>query len=256
MTDLVALNGVSKHFGGVAALDNVSLSIAPGEAVALMGGNGAGKSTLVSILAGLQRPDSGSLWIEGREQRFEEPQDARNLGIETVFQNLALCGNLDAPGNLFLGRELGWGVRPFRFLNRRAMVEETRHTLEQLGVRIPDLSATASSYSGGQRQALAFARAVRSRSRLLMLDEPTAALGVEESANVVATVRRLREERGMAVLLITHNLEEMRKIAHRAVVLRRGRLVGSVSLDAVDDDRIVGMITGSIRADTPIAAHG
>ena len=248
MTDLVTVARISKHFGGVAALSGVSLSIAPGEAVALMGGNGAGKSTLVSILAGLMRPDEGSLLVDGRERGFDEPQDARDLGIETVFQNLGLCGNLDAPGNLFLGRELGWGFPPFRLLNRRAMIEETRRTLAQLGVGIPDLAATASSYSGGQRQALAFARAVRSKSRLLILDEPTAALGVEESANVVSTVRRLREERGMAVLLITHNLEEMRKIAKRAVVLRRGRLVGSVLLEKASDDHIVGMITGSIRS--------
>ena len=248
MTDLVALEGISRHFGGVAALDNVTMSISPGEAVALMGGNGAGKSTLVAILSGLQRPDRGTVKVDGTERRFEEPKDARKLGIETVFQNLALCGNLDAPGNLFLGREIGWGVRPFRLLRRREMLDETRRTLEQLGVRIPDLHATASSYSGGQRQALAFARAARARSRLLILDEPTAALGVEESANVVATVRRLREERGIAVLLITHNLDEMRKIAERAIVLRRGRLVGTVPLAQADDDRIVSMITGSLTA--------
>jgi ABC-type sugar transport system ATPase subunit len=248
MTALVALEGISKHFGGVAALDNVTMSIAPGESVALMGGNGAGKSTLVSILAGLQRPDSGSIRIDGAERRFEEPEDARRLGIETVFQNLALCANLDAPGNLFLGREIAWGVRPFRFLRRRAMLVESRRTLAHLGVRIPDLHATASSYSGGQRQALAFARAARARSRLLILDEPTAALGVEESGSVVATVRSLRKERGISVLLITHNLEEMRKIADRAVVLRRGRLVGTVPLAQADDDRIVSMITGSVAA--------
>jgi D-xylose transport system ATP-binding protein len=248
MSELVALEKIHKHFGGVAALDNVSLSISPGESVALMGGNGAGKSTLVSILSGLQRADSGSIRVDGTEIRFEEPKDARSAGIETVFQNLALCGNLDAPGNLFLGREIAWGVKPFRFLKRRAMLDETRRTLDQLGVRIPDLHATAASYSGGQRQALAFARAARANSRLLILDEPTAALGVEESANVVATVRRLREERGIAVLLITHNLEEMRKIADRAVVLRRGRLVGTVPLAEADDDRIVSMITGSVAA--------
>jgi ABC-type sugar transport system ATPase subunit len=115
MTDLVTLTGITKHFGGVAALAQVSLSIASGEAVALMGGNGAGKSTLVSILAGLLKPDEGSLFFDGRERRFDEPQDARDLGIETVFQNLGLCGNLDAPGNLFLGREPGWGFLPFRF---------------------------------------------------------------------------------------------------------------------------------------------
>lgn len=253
MRPFLEIKGVSKSFGGIAALDNVSFDIAAGEAVALMGGNGAGKSTLVSLLAGLQRPDSGSIFIDGTERNLSEPQDARHAGIETVFQNLALCPNLNAPGNLFLGRELYAGFGPFRFLDRAAMEKATISTLRDLGVNVPDMKAPTNKFSGGQRQALAFARAARANSRLLILDEPTAALGVEESTNVVRTVQRLRRERNMAVLLITHNLEEMRSLADRAVVLRRGHHVGSVDLDRCTDDEIVSRITGSFAARAEVA---
>jgi ABC-type sugar transport system ATPase subunit len=248
MSPLIEVREVTKRFGGVAALSEVSLTIRAGEAVALMGGNGAGKSTLVSLISGLRRPEAGQILIDGQPAELDGAQDARARGIETVFQNLALCPNLDAPGNLFLGRELYRRIGPLRLLDRRAMERETRDTLLGLGVTIPDLRATSRSYSGGQRQALAFARAARAESRLLILDEPTAALGVEESANVVRTVQRLRAERGMAVLLITHNLEEMRALAERAVVLRRGRNAGELDLTRSTDDEVVGRITGSIAA--------
>jgi ABC-type sugar transport system ATPase subunit len=248
LTPFLEIKGVSKSFGGIAALNNVSFDIAAGEAVALMGGNGAGKSTLVSLLAGLQRPDAGSVFIGGVERNLSEPQESRDAGIETVFQNLALCPNLNAPGNLFLGRELYFGFGPFRFLDRSAMEKATIATLRDMGVNVPDMKAATDKFSGGQRQALAFARAARAKSKLLILDEPTAALGVEESANVVRTVQRLRRERNMAVLLITHNLEEMRSLADRAVVLRRGHHVGSVILKDTSDDEIVARITGSFAA--------
>jgi ABC-type sugar transport system ATPase subunit len=248
MTPFLQVRDVSKSFGGIAALKGISFDLAAGEAVALMGGNGAGKSTLVSLLAGLQRADTGSICIEGADRVLSDPQQSRDAGIETVFQNLALCPNLDAPGNLFLGRELYRGVGPFKILDRKAMERITISTLRELGVNVPDMKAPTNRFSGGQRQALAFARAVRGKSKLLILDEPTAALGVEESANVVRTVQRLRRERHIAVLLITHNLEEMRSIADRAVVLRRGHHVGSVLLKDTSDDEIVGRITGSFTA--------
>ncbi len=248
MTPFLQVRGVSKFFGGVAALTGVDLAIALGECVALMGGNGAGKSTLVSLISGTGRADEGSLLIEGQTADFATPQEARRAGIETVFQGLALCPNLDAAGNLFLGREIYRGRWPVRVMDRQAMRRETVATLADLGVTIPDLGITSRSYSGGQRQALAFARAARARSRLLILDEPTAALGVEESANVIRTVQRLRRERGMAVLLITHNLEEMRVLADRAVILRRGRNAGNFMLANTDDDAIVACITGSVAA--------
>ena len=242
---LLEAKGISVRFGAVSALLDVGLRIMPGEAVALMGGNGAGKSTLVSILSGLRQPDSGSIVIDGKPVAFSDARDARAAGVETVFQNLALCPNLDAPGNLYLGRELYRFRWPFRWLDRAGMERATRATLADLGVTIPDLRATSRSYSGGQRQVLAFARAAAARSRLLILDEPTAALGVEESANVVRTVRRLRDERGVAVLLITHNLEEMRALADRAVVLRRGRNAADLTLDTASDDDVVRSITGA-----------
>ncbi len=254
MTSFLEIRNLSKSFGGIAALKGVSFDVDAGEAVALMGGNGAGKSTLVSLLAGLQRPDSGTISIEGEERVLTDPQQSRDAGIETVFQNLALCPNLNAPGNLFLGRELYRGFGPFKLLDRKAMEKETIATLQDLGVNVPDMKAPTNRFSGGQRQALAFARAVRGRSKLLILDEPTAALGVEESANVVKTVQRLRRERKIAVLLITHNLEEMRSIADRAVVLRRGHQVGSVLLNNTSDDEIVARITGSFSAQAGVAA--
>jgi ABC-type sugar transport system ATPase subunit len=242
------VEGLTKYFDGVAALQNVSLEVLPGEAVALMGGNGAGKSTVVSIVSGLRQPDAGTVMIADHPVHFSNAREARAAGVETVFQDLALCPNLDAPGNLFLGRELYRRIGPVRLLDRRGMEHETFATLSGLGVAIPDLKATSRSFSGGQRQALAFARAARAESRLLILDEPTAALGVEESANVVRTVQRLRRERGMAVLLITHNLEEMRALADRAVILRRGRNAGNLILADATDDDVVGRITGSIAA--------
>jgi ABC-type sugar transport system ATPase subunit len=245
MSALLEVDGVSKRFGGVHALDGVSCSVQAGECVAMMGGNGAGKSTLVSILAGLQAADDGAVQFGGRAAAFASPDDARRAGIETVFQNLGLCDNLDAPGNLFLGRELHRRVGPLKLLRRRAMEQETRRTLADLKVNLPDLRAASAGLSGGQRQALAFARAVRAASRLLILDEPTAALGVEERRRVVETVQRLRADRGMAVLLITHNLVEMRELADRVIVLRRGEIAGEAELADVDDDRIVSLITGA-----------
>ncbi len=251
MNTFLEVRGISKSFGGVAAVNNVSFSIAPGEAVALMGGNGAGKSTLVSMLAGLMKPDAGALAIDGVDRILSEPKEARDAGIETVFQDLALCENLNAPGNLFLGREKYFGVWPLRLLDRRSMEAATITALEDVGVRIPDMRIPTRKFSGGQRQALAFARATRAKSRLLILDEPTAALGVEESGNVVRTVQRLRRDRGVAVLLITHNLEEMRTIAERAVILRRGKFVGSVMLADTTDDEVVARITGSVEGQRP-----
>jgi ABC-type sugar transport system ATPase subunit len=242
---LLEVEKVSKRFGGVHALSGVSCSLEAGECVALMGGNGAGKSTLVSILSGLQAADDGAVQFGGQEAAFASPDDARRAGIETVFQNLGLCDNLDAPGNLFLGRELHRRVGPLKFLRRRAMEQETRRTLADLKVNLPDLRAASAGLSGGQRQALAFARAVRAASQLLILDEPTAALGVEERGRVVETVKRLRADRGMAVLLITHNLVEMRELADRVIVLRRGEIAGEAELADVDDDRIVSLITGA-----------
>jgi ABC-type sugar transport system ATPase subunit len=248
VTPFLEARGLTKSFGGVLALDEVSIAVGAGEAVALMGGNGAGKSTLVSIIAGLRRPDAGEVRVEGRTVAFGTAGEARAAGIETVFQNLALCPNLDAPGNLFLGREIARGRWPFRRLDRAAMERETARTLAELGVTIPDLRIPSRGYSGGQRQALAFARAVRGESRLLILDEPTAALGVEESANVVRTVRRLRAERGMAVLLITHNLERCGPSPSVRWCCGGGATRASSTFARPATTKVVGRITGAVAA--------
>ena len=242
---ILEVRGVSKRFGGVQALSDVSMTVRAGECVALMGGNGAGKSTLVSLISGLGTPDDGEVVFEGAVTSFHGPDDARAVGIETVFQNLALCDNLDAPGNLFLGREPRRGFGPFSVMNKRLMAQETRTTLTELGVNMPNLRSATATLSGGQRQALAFARAVRSRSKLLILDEPTAALGVAERARVAQTVNTLRADLGLSVLLISHSLEEIRNLADRVVVMRHGRIVGSLDVRGVADSAIVHLLTGS-----------
>lgn len=242
---LLEVRQISKRYGGVQALEGVTFHVEAGECLALMGGNGAGKSTLVSIITGLQPADSGNVMLDGAPAHFRGSADARHAGIETVYQTLALCDNLDAAGNLFLGREITVGAGPFKFIRRREMAQETQETLASLGVALPDQRAATVGYSGGQRQALAFARTIRASCRLLVLDEPTAALGVAERASVVAAVKTLRENHGVTVLLVTHNLEEMRELADRVAVLRNGRFVGTVGTSATDDDTIVSMITGS-----------
>ena len=247
MAVLLSARNVSKRYGAVQALDSVSLDISEGECVALVGGNGAGKSTLVAIIAGLQVPDAGALVVKGQAANFHSPQDARSAGIQTVYQTLALCDNLSAVGNLFLGRELAVGVGPFKFVRRRAMLDQTAATLRDLGLRFTDLGAATANFSGGQRQGLAFARAVGSAPSLLVLDEPTAALGVAERERVIQTVHHLHRDRGIAVLLITHNLEEMRRLADRVVVLRHGKSVGTFPIGEADDDTLVGFITGARR---------
>jgi ABC-type sugar transport system ATPase subunit len=242
---LLEVRGVSKRFGGVQALSDVSLTVRAGECVALMGGNGAGKSTLVSLISGLGAPDEGEILFEGVLASFHGPDDARAVGIETVFQNLALCDNLDAPGNLFLGREPRRRFGPISVMNKRKMAQDTRATLAELGVNMPNLRSATATLSGGQRQALAFARAVRSRSKLLILDEPTAALGVAERARVAQTVNTLRADLGLSVLLISHSLEEIRNLADRVVVMRHGRTVGSLDVRAAGDNAIVHLLTGA-----------
>lgn len=248
---LLEVVGVSKHFGGVAALADASFAISHNECVALMGSNGAGKSTMVRILSGVHSPDSGTVLVEGSPVRFNSPADARRAGVETVFQSLALCENLDAAGNLFLGRELYRRLGPLRLLRRRAMLEETRRVLSAYEVKIRDLRVPAISLSGGQRQALAFARSARGARKLLILDEPTAALGVAERGRVQASINQMRVEQQLSVLLITHNLAEMRKLADRVVVVRQGRIVGDRRADEIEDEEIVMMIVGGSEKAEP-----
>ncbi|MEW5852476.1 MAG: ATP-binding cassette domain-containing protein [Myxococcota bacterium] len=245
-TPLLELRGAGKRFGAIQALSGVDLVVRSGEVLALVGDNGAGKSTLIKCMAGSHPLDEGLLLVQGEPVHLRAPPDATRLGIETVYQDLALCDALDVVANLFLGRELlvpGAG-RPLRMLDEVVMEQKAREVLAELAVTIPDLRAPVASLSGGQRQCIAVARAVMWNSRLVILDEPTAALGVAQAGQVLDLVRRLRA-RGLAVLIISHNLADVFAVADRIVVLRLGRKVADVDARAVSREDVVAAITGA-----------
>ncbi len=236
--------GISKRFGGVEALRDVDIEIRSGELAALVGDNGAGKSTLVGILSGAIRPDHGRIWCNGQQVHFHSPIDARNAGVETVYQTLALANHLDVAANLFLGREkylLRLG--PFSILNRAAMRREARDLVARTGVQIPDIDSSVMNMSGGQRQGVAIARAAGWGSRVVLLDEPTAALGVQETARVLEIIRALKRQ-GITLLMISHNLRQVFGLVDSIWVLRHGRMVGRREVRATRPEEIVSMITG------------
>ncbi|MEV4366310.1 ATP-binding cassette domain-containing protein [Nonomuraea sp. NPDC049637] len=237
---MIAATGISKRYGAVRALDGAGLELRPGEVVALMGDNGAGKSTLVKTISGAVVPDAGEITVDGVPVRVATPHDAQALGISTVYQDLALCENLDVVANLFLGAER----RRWSVLRHLSMERATRDLLAQLDVRIGDIRVPVSTLSGGQRQSVAIARALLGEPRLVILDEPTAALGVEQTAQVLALIRRLRE-RGLAVLVISHNLADVREVSDRVVVLRLGRNAGEFRTAEASREEIVAAITGA-----------
>ena len=249
MPPLLDVRGVSKRFGRVHALTGVDFQVHAGSIVGLLGDNGAGKSTLVKIIAGVHPPDDGEIWFDGREVTVSSPRAASELGIETVYQDLALCDNLNVVQNLFLGRERRTPAIPLldRFLDSRRMQREAADVVSQLGTTLPSLTTQIGALSGGQRQAVAVARAVIWGSRLVLLDEPTAALGVQQAANVHRLVKRLREQ-GVGVVLITHNLVDAFALADRFVVLRHGRKVAEMEPGQSTPDEVVGAITGSSLA--------
>jgi len=239
------LEGIFKRFGSVTALRDVSMSVSSGEVVALVGDNGAGKSTLIKVISGFLKPDAGSVRIAGREVRLTSPHIAAAHGVATVYQDLALCENLDVVANLFLGREQA-GPRflgPLRRLSEPEMERRARNALSSLGVILPSLRRPVSSFSGGQRQAVAVSRALLWGSRLVLLDEPTAALGVEQTAHVLELVRRLAAQ-GQAVLVVSHSLPDVFAVADRIVVLRLGEHVASFERSATNPAEIVGAMTG------------
>jgi ABC-type sugar transport system ATPase subunit len=242
----LAIRGATKRFGAVTAIDRIDLDIHRGEVVALLGDNGAGKSTLIKCISGAHRFDAGRIEMDGRPVTIHSPSDARTLGIETVYQDLALFDNLKATDNFYAGRELAgpsWLPRSLRVLRRRRMAEATRDVLARLEVSLPRLDTTIGLMSGGQRQAVAVSRAAAFASNVVILDEPTAALGLRESRGVLDLIRRLRDG-GKALIVISHALDHVMEVADRAVVLRRGRKVGELPVSPEAHAQIVSLIVG------------
>ncbi|MFD9488907.1 MULTISPECIES: ATP-binding cassette domain-containing protein [unclassified Streptomyces] len=239
-TPVLALRGVSKRFGAVQALTDVELEVHAGEVVALVGDNGAGKSTLVKTIAGVHPIDDGVIEWEGRGVQINKPHDAQSLGIATVYQDLALCDNIDVVGNLYLGREL----RKRGILDEVEMERRSRELLTTLSIRIPSVRIPIASLSGGQRQTVAIARSMLGEPKLVILDEPTAALGVEQTAQVLDLVERLRE-RGHAVILISHNMADVKAVADKVAVLRLGRNNGVFEVKNTSQEEIISAITGA-----------
>ena len=240
MTPILQLKNIRKAFGGVTAIEDFSLDLHPGEVVALVGDNGAGKSTLIKIISGVHAPTSGTILLDGAPASFADASVARERGIEVVYQDLALADQQPVYMNLFLGRE---PTTAFGLLDRRRMLADTEALVKELDVRIPSASATIRNLSGGQRQGVAIARATHWAKKLVLLDEPTAALGVAETARVEATIQALKA-RNLAILIISHSLDQVFRLSDRICVLRRGRQIGMRDTARTDKNEIVSMITG------------
>ncbi|HSQ77623.1 MAG TPA: ATP-binding cassette domain-containing protein [Nitrospirota bacterium] len=237
--------GITKHFGGVYALDNVDLSLRRGEILGLVGDNGAGKSTLIKIISGVLRRYSGEIYFEGKKADIRIPLDAQRLGIETVYQDLSLVNNQDAPFNIFLGRELTYGGMGAGFLNKKSMLKESLDLMSRLKIDIGDLTKPMTDYSGGQRQAVAISKAVYWKSKVVILDEPTAALGVAESQKVLDLIKMLKEESGISIIVISHNMQHLFSVVDRIMVLRSGKRITVQNVHDVTGNDIVKYITGA-----------
>ena len=245
---ILETKGLTKHYGGVHALEGADFVLKKGEHVAIMGDNGAGKSTFVRQITGVEQRTSGKVIFGGKEVNFRGPIDAREAGIETVFQTLALADHLDVPDNIFLGRErtkFNW-LGPFRVLDYKAMRQDTLNALEKTAVKIPNIRNTIQNMSGGQRQCVAIARTASFRSRLTIMDEPTAALGVQETEQVENIIRNLKKA-GEPLILISHNMRQVFDLVDRIVVFRRGRICANLDIknDKVTGEDVVGYITGA-----------
>lgn len=248
-TALLVANEITKSFGAVQALKGISFSISRGEVVALVGDNGAGKSTLVKIISGVERPTGGRLSLNGKVCEFARPADAKAAGVETVYQHLALVENLDVSDNIYLGREIirgGWLGRTLGLLDRGRMRQETTGVLSELHIKIPAPTHIVRSMSGGQRQAIAIGRAMNWGRELLILDEPTAALGVEETEQVLHMIERLNAEKNMTFLVISHNMQDVYRIADKIIVLRQGQHVATLEKKNTSPQEIVAYITGAL----------
>ena len=250
MNPVIEIKGVKKSFGAVAALKGVDLDFYPSEVLAIVGDNGAGKSTLIKVLSGVHTIDEGSIWIDGHAVSIKSPKDAKRFGIETIYQDLALCDNLDIPSNVFLGREITRTVIPgvLKVFDHRAMRERTRVLLDDLRIRsLESLTSQVHHLSGGQRQSVAIAKSVCFNARVIIMDEPTASLGVTQTRYVLDLARRL-SERGCCVIYISHIMRDVLETADRIAVMKSGQLVGVRQAAKTDSDELVFMmITGEDR---------
>ncbi len=244
-TPLVELDDISISFGGIKAVDHVSVDLYPGEVVGLLGHNGAGKSTLIKCLSGAYQMDSGSIRINGESATINNPRDARAYNIETIYQTLALADNLDAASNLFLGREI---VRSSGFVDDDVMEAETRKIMGRLNPNFQKFASPVSALSGGQRQSVAIARAVYFNAKILIMDEPTAALGPQETQMVAELIQELKRQ-GLGIFLIDHDVHQVKALCDRAAVMKNGQLVGTVDVDAVSTDDILAMIIAGKKPD-------
>lgn len=243
---ILQVSSLTKRFGGLIAVDNVDLELYPGEVVGLVGDNGAGKSTLIKMVSGVYQPDGGEIFFDKQKVVFNGPRDARDMGIETIYQDLALAENLNVSSNIFLGREvkkshLGGLVRT---LNWTKMHDESAGVLDKLDIHVPSLSQQIRNLSGGQRQAVAIARSIYWNARLMIMDEPTAALGVPEQRKVLRLVLTLRDQ-GVPVIIISHNMQDVFAVADRIVILRRGRKVGELTATETTPDEVVSLMVGA-----------
>jgi D-xylose transport system ATP-binding protein len=237
-TPLVEMRNISISFGGIKAVDDVTVDLRPGEVVGLLGHNGAGKSTLIKILSGAYRADAGEIYVNGSRAEIASPRDAKAYGIETIYQTLALADNIDAAGNIFLGREI---MTPFGTLDDASMESETRKVMARLNPHFRRFKEPVKALSGGQRQSVAIARAIYFNARVLIMDEPTAALGPAETKQVADLVLQLKKE-GIGIFLISHDIHDVFDLADRVSVMKNGRLVGSASVSEVTQDEVLGMI--------------
>ncbi|MCP4380411.1 MAG: sugar ABC transporter ATP-binding protein [Hyphomicrobiales bacterium] len=236
-TPLVEMKGISKHFGGLQALTDVDVDLFAGEVVGILGHNGAGKSTLIKVLSGAERADTGTIFVNGKEAQIRDPADARRFGIETIYQELALCGNLNAPANLFMGREL----HKHGYLDKKTMREETARALDRLHIRIGSLDGEVESMSGGQRQSISISRAVYFNAKILIMDEPTAALGMEETRMVIELIQKLKKD-GIGIFWISHDIHDVYAFTDRIAILNGGRNVITCPTKDYSQDEIVSMI--------------
>ena len=254
---MLEMKDIRKRFGGVVALDGVDFSVEKGEVMALVGDNGAGKSTLIKVLAGAYRPDGGVISIDGKDVVLRSPQDAWANGIATIYQELALAGKMPIPDNIFLGREITRKIAGIAFLDRRAMRSRSVKLLDELDVKIPRLDTWVEYLSGGQRQGVAIARALNIDAKIIVMDEPTAALAVAEVGKVLDFIDRLRAQ-GKSVILISHNIQNVFEVSDRITVLRHGQRIGMRRTVETDAEEIVGLITGAsaVRRRTGAGASG